>query len=757
MLATLREEQVVSAPAPREAGATPNDRHHPLLPFERTLMTPPPVALASEVREVTVYREGARVVRVAELEGDWPQAVRFEGLPLSLDDESVRVRVDAEGEAPRPADVRAEVGVPPASPAEAAPDPEALRAARRRAAELRRALARVDSELEHLRRVSLTLPAPRDGAVPAVAPSAAWRGALAWLAAAKKELLAERHELLAECRAGDEDVARLELRAAADRAQGDARAAQVSKRVVVRLRGPRGRGRGRLRLEYHVPGARWIPSYVVRVARDGRSARLALRAHVAQATGEAWQRVRLSLSTADLRRETALPELRSLRIGRRQPAPCRRAWRPPPEGSDDLFAGLDAAAQQSPGLRRLPPRADEELFDSGEDLSQLDEAYAPPPPDSVPLPEGDPFGGAPVRLASTAPTPSPSPEAVDAAAEKLFPAGGAPPPLRKRSGASPAAKSLSADAQACPPPSPPKAEAPAGVTPEASLLRYGDLLLRPWDDVPERRGRLEPAGWEERLGGLEAEAREAALRRLGEALDRAHRARSIDLPPGAVAVDDSSGGGAYRYDAEGPVDVPDDGTLHSVPLFARRASIALTLVVVPRESERAVRVARLENPLEIPLLAGPADVYLEDEFLVTARLRTVPAGGDLELGLGVEEALKVARKAFVREASRGLLGGGRDVVHEVRIEVASRLAVAAEVEVRERVPVPADEDESIEVVDERSDPTWEEFAQDEAVPLRGGRRWRFRLEPGAERELTFAYTLRLDAKDEVVGGNRREA
>ena len=53
------------------------------------------------------------------------------------------------------------------------------------------------------------------------------------------------------------------------------------------------------------------------------------------------------------------------------------------------------------------------------------------------------------------------------------------------------------------------------------------------------------------------------------------------------------------------------------------------------------------------LLAGPADVYLEDEFLVTSPIRTVPAGAKLTVGLGVEEGLKVARNTHYDEVSKG--------------------------------------------------------------------------------------------------------
>lgn len=108
-----------------------------------------------------------------------------------------------------------------------------------------------------------------------------------------------------------------------------------------------------LELEYEVPGAVWIPAYRLDHRQGDGSGRLMLRASVAQRTGEDWNAVRLSLATADLRRRTDLPRLRSIRIGRRQPAPAPSGWREPPAGLSDLFTGYDVAA---PRAAALPPR-----------------------------------------------------------------------------------------------------------------------------------------------------------------------------------------------------------------------------------------------------------------------------------------------------------------------------------------------------------------------------------------------------------------
>jgi uncharacterized protein (TIGR02231 family) len=124
--------------------------------------------------------------------------------------------------------------------------------------------------------------------------------------------------------------------------------ARLSRVAVVTLSGPV-EAAAELEIEYLVPGARWAPTYALRLERGMTGGTLEMRASVAQATGEDWSGVALSLSTASLARRVDLPELRALKIGRRQEPPPRTGWREPPPGLDELFESYDAA------MRGLPP------------------------------------------------------------------------------------------------------------------------------------------------------------------------------------------------------------------------------------------------------------------------------------------------------------------------------------------------------------------------------------------------------------------
>jgi uncharacterized protein (TIGR02231 family) len=64
-----------------------------------------------------------------------------------------------------------------------------------------------------------------------------------------------------------------------------------------------------LELSYVLPGASWTPQYDVRVAVEQRQVTLTYQGLVSQSTGEDWQQVELTLSTARPSQATRVPEL----------------------------------------------------------------------------------------------------------------------------------------------------------------------------------------------------------------------------------------------------------------------------------------------------------------------------------------------------------------------------------------------------------------------------------------------------------------
>lgn len=726
--------------------------------------------ITTRVESVTLYHRGATVRRTAELDlsAGAPPELFVVGLPLSLVDHTVRVRLEAGGEPLLLSNVRVGLHAPPRGTPPAPPEEKALREVRDALATQHQRVAQLEQELARLAQVSvLPRPDPEEGKVPAPAPMAA-RVALEGLF---EESVSSRLELI---RAAREDVKRLQekqhelertlqLASTATHVHPD----ELTKSVHATLAGGATPKKARLVLDYFVLGARWAPAYQCRMTRDCRSADLVLRALVCQRTGEDWRGVTLSLSTAAPMSWTELPELASQRIGRAQPPPSsQRGYRPPPQGAASLFhdydRGLGSARAAMPIIpswapplleapRSLPtpppadylsgdfgaaaePAAELDMEEEADDARELRKERAPSPKMAMPPPPPAPMAMA-MPAAAAAPMRS-------MAAGLAMPGG--PPAKAKK------AARMRDEAPA-------ELEAPGA---QLDVLLYASLRLGA--ATGSARGALTPVDRRQALLeslqvlGLTVTFDVLAVVERAESLG--HEVFSLPAPAGSVDVRAEAGWYDYVYGTEAAVDVPSDGTFHSVPVNTRTATSDVLYVTVPREDPQVYRQAMVRNPLSSPLLPGSVEVSVGGEYVLTTTLPSVAPGGDFKLSLGVEQGIKVARNTkYVERRSGDKVVATNELIHSLTFDVVNNLERPAKLEVRERVPQPAPDAEV--VVDEGTvKPAWEKYTQEERGRLvEGGRRWVFTVEPGATQKLEAEYRVKLYANNELVGGNRREA
>jgi uncharacterized protein (TIGR02231 family) len=292
--------------------------------------------------------------------------------------------------------------------------------------------------------------------------------------------------------------------------------------------------------------------------------------------------------------------------------------------------------------------------------------------------------------------------------------------------------------------------APASIDPEPRWLSFDTLRLPP---PRESRGKLVAA--DRRALYLETLPVGSELaRRVDEALEP--RWQLASLPPRHIPPS-SDVGYHHRLRGRAKVTIPSDGEWHGVPLLAETVDAARSFVVVPRESTDVFRRVELMSPFDVPLLAGPCDVYVDGEFLSTSELETVPPRGAVSIGIGVEQAIKVVRNTTFREASEGLMSGTSALHHHVSIEARSHLDGPVHLEVRERVPVIEEKEEHIKVEIAEVRPAWSPLpARPRSPAVRGAHRWNVELPPGESVALSLRYVVRISSKSELVHGNRRE-
>ncbi|MFL5355119.1 DUF4139 domain-containing protein [Archangium sp.] len=763
------------------------------------------VVIPSTLDAVTLHAEGALCTRLAAVPSDngrLPRQVRIEGLPLGLRIGTLRAAVLKGPAGLQVRDLRPayDVRLPPEADIPAAQ--RALEEAQEKLTGITAGLERVQRDIAALQKLKPSFP-PRKKDEPHEPREASLTAILSLAGFVDTELAtlqARQLELERQQRDTAEEVQLLQRRLQEGSSAVRGQRAQLYRAAVITLSEVDGANEGaQLALEYAVFGARWVPGYDLRLPQTLDGGTLRMRASIIQRTGEDWSNVRLSLSTAQLERRADVPELKALRIGRHQPAPARSGWREPPPGLDELFAGYDTARPPNPQrpqgkLERSPVR-EFAMPPPAKSVPQLEPmavadgapspTFAPPPP---------PAAAMPMRVSQSMPVLAAPPVAPRTSGRGAFlggsapPAPGAPPApkkksanlLRRRDAGSDDSREMmkdSAEAEMAPrdedfddsylraapegggggyggmPEEPPEELAPAG-----DLLDYGNLELG-GADQPAQRGRLQPQPENmsrELLMLMGVHVRVDVFAFVAQYEREAASVQHMALPAWSVPPRQSTPHFDYRFDVETRAEVPSDGVWHTVPVFSAPVGLSAEYVCVPSMESRAFRTVKLENRTPHALLAGPVDVTLGDEFLMTSPLPTLAPGATQRLGLGVEESIKVSRNTRYDEASSGVFGGSNMLTHHVSVELANRTPQRVTVEVLERVPALPQAEKDIKLEECEVKPAWSKRSLlPGETPVEGERAWKVTLQPGETQALNATWAVRIPSNKMLVGGNRR--
>ena len=757
--------------------------------------------LESRIVRVEIHRRKALITRAVQLTLDPGGAVplRLAGLPVTLEDDSVRLSLPSGGG--RLLDLRVELELAPASGDLRGPEAEVLRDLLRQRVDLDVQAERVGRELGRLHALQpgrfVVTDLPEQLAFSARPTARAWLKLLpdltGRLGAARDGLRGLRQ---AQERLEDQiQAARDQYRKAGEQAMG--KEARAHKAVWLRLESTAPAEQAlALELSYLIPAARWLPEYELRVDREEDQAELVLRASLAQRSGESWHDVALACSSADLARSAALPRLDSWRIGRKQ-APPATGWRELPGSTHELFVDYDRGAAAAPTPRpgpQLPGLPEQPRLGQDPDdmLTQLLRApalasnrqepvgscggMAPPPPRQ---PSRPPMA-APEQALSLSGGLLDSPahdEAEDdfmekeetfamakedrvmepspAMAQYSHASASAPEGLKKKAKSG---RRRSAPAPQCAPAplmESPAEEAPALPDAGDGALAFHRLKLAGPEDYSQR-GKLKALSFKDEVASQDAELARLPAGELRRCLAGPQAGRvTLPVPEHGVPLEQSAGHFTVRYPAEGVASVASDGAPHRVGLLRRTGPVRRVYRCVPARDRNVYEQCTFENPVGLPLLAGPIRVYRGGDYVVSGPLATTPRGGEVTVGLGVEPGIVVARNCSFEERTQGLFGGDTVLDHTITLEVRSRLGRPARLELLERVPVSGEKDVEVALVSTEPEATPYD-QRDRGQLVEGGLCFGLDLSPGENRTCTLKYRVTIPSKMALQGGNRRD-
>ena len=321
-----------------------------LLVVPSVSLAAPSIAAPSRIDAVAVYRSGARVTRVARVELPVGAArVVLEGLPLGLDDDSIRVEGKGTARARVFGVTVEQVTAEQAAAVEARSAEERLEKLQDedRALEDRVQAAKARIELVRSLRSTYSEERAKNLAVRPVTPKE-WSDLAAYVA----RELADATQEQRQAEIGRRELSRRIAQARADLEKVQAKLGATTKAVAVEVEAERP-GTLEVAVSYAVSDAGWQPVWDARLAPDTGAIELAFFGSVWQRTGEDWGDVGLTVSTAQPARGLYVPTLDPRYLTRYEPP------RPMPIAKAARMAAPAAAPMMEKARALAEPEEDE--------------------------------------------------------------------------------------------------------------------------------------------------------------------------------------------------------------------------------------------------------------------------------------------------------------------------------------------------------------------------------------------------------------
>lgn len=690
----------------------------------------------SDIDEVTVYRGNALVSRKAEIPLKLEESIKIIGLPLSLDDSSIRIRVVSSRSSLRASDFRVILEAPEPDKELPPPDNKKLNKLRQMREKIQMQINLTNKFLERINSMPFhSRGIPEDTLIPSVTPIASRKLLLTFSLDRKSKLVSKRRNLQVKNDEIERDLFELEDKISRESTVRQNRENELRKSVIINFDSSgKITGKADLFLEYLIPGARWFPVYGLNISKDYSKYFLTMRGMIKQQTGENWNNVRINLSTAEAVRWMELPKLSSRIFGRPKPVLPASGWRKAPEGISVLFSDYDRFKE------RFPQKQTEDRFrdysvsdDSGYDNDESSFGESEEPYEEYDK-EMDVEAAMPMASYS-----------IEIAEPKMSKKIRSSAPLkRKEEIAMDDLSNFKSDHQDMPVVSDEYSAGP-------DLLDYNKMRLESADSI--YRGKLKKTPVHEQYM--------VSIDKADKVYESINSAMETGSGPVPVSCSEpvSYDGFDYSFRTDSSVDIPSDASYHIRPLSSYESKGEMHYIAVPRESSDVFRFIKFTNPLDAPVLAGPVEISIDTNYLLSSGIDTVPPGGDINLGVGIEQAIKISRNTLFKEETTGLIKGNLGLNHQINIDVENNLKIAAYVEIRERIAVPPEDkpekDEKVKVAVIKVNPEWDEYNQDPNY-INGGYRWKVDVRPGEKRHFHVHYEIQIPSQYEIVGGNRRE-
>ncbi len=204
-------------------------------------------------------------------------------------------------------------------------------------------------------------------------------------------------------------------------------------------------------------------------------------------------------------------------------------------------------------------------------------------------------------------------------------------------------------------------------------------------------------------------------------------------------------GVSVTYELGGGLTMPSRSDQQLVTIAAFEAKADFLMIGTPLMTDYVYLQADIINDSDVILLAGPASMYRDVEFVGKGRIEMVTIGEKFTAGFGVDSQVKISRE--FKDKKVDTLWGNRVEKYDYRIAIDNYKNIPVKLRLLERIPYT--ENEELEITGFETNvslSTDKEYLRTEKD--KGILRWDLTLKPATVEEkatiVTYSYSMKYD-------------
>lgn len=197
--------------------------------------------------------------------------------------------------------------------------------------------------------------------------------------------------------------------------------------------------------------------------------------------------------------------------------------------------------------------------------------------------------------------------------------------------------------------------------------------------------------------------------------------------------------------------IKSDNTPHKVRIMQQQMPVTLHYSTVPKLLPYAYLKAGVVNKTAYPLIGGSTNVFLDNNFVASARIDTISPNETFWAYLGVDDGIKVKHKFINKfEEKAGVFSKVQKSTYEFQIEVTNLKKRDIDLSVMDQLPISRDKEIAIKLLSGKDNV---EKVDDHQFIF-----WKFKPKAGEKLTVPLKYSIEYpaDKKLSVSAGQVRE-